>query len=133
MALRSSRIQNDRPEVATIKSLSTLETASIQLVINQAASAEQAGETVGRIQQTARMFLKTTIETAGAVPTDPHVQQAVVQRTPFLTLFPQSQAAQGIRSLAMHVKTQASTYTARESFFARLRSRATLVAEDAVA
>jgi flagellar biosynthesis protein FlhG len=109
---------------AMLKALSaSREISTPHILVNQAESPEQAREIIARMQQTARTFLHTTVASAGFVPRDPAVAQAVYQRRPFVLEDRGSAAARAIEQLARRVVNLAKTPTSPGTFFSRVKSR----------
>lgn len=72
----------------------------IEILVNRSESAVQARDIIDRMQQTARNFLQQEIYSAGYLPQDACVSNAVAQRQPFVLANPRSAAAQAIIQLA---------------------------------
>ncbi len=107
---------------ATIKSLSACAgLPEPQLLVNQADSPEQAREIIARVQHTARTFLYASVGSAGFVPRDPAVVQAVNQRTPFVLQSPDAPAARAVEQLARRVINLSHRQTVHSPFFSRFR------------
>ncbi len=70
------------------------------LLVNMAASPEEAEETAHRIRLVARRFLRAQLEVWEPVPFDPAIPRAVRRQEPVLSAFPQSPAAAAYRALA---------------------------------
>lgn len=70
------------------------------LLINMAATAEEAEETAHRIRLVARRFLRMDLATWTPVPFDPAIPRAVRLQEPVVTAFPHSPAALAYRALA---------------------------------
>ena len=70
------------------------------LVVNAAASPEEAEEVTHRLRLVARRFLQLEPESWGYVPFDAAVPSAVRRQEPVVTAFPRSPAAQAYRALA---------------------------------
>lgn len=70
------------------------------LVVNAAASPEEAEEVAHRLRVVARRFLQLEPESWGFVPLDAAVPRAVRRQEPVLTAFPGSPAAQAYRAIA---------------------------------
>jgi flagellar biosynthesis protein FlhG len=111
---------------ATLKALTAGPggTACPSILVNQADSPEQAREIIARVQQTARTFLHTSVDSAGFIPRDPAVPESVVLRTAFLLRAPRSPAARAIEQLAGRVTNEALPETPTRSYFTRLRKPA---------
>lgn len=108
---------------ATVKSLSSLPGIELEILVNQAETAEQAAAILEGVQKTARMFLQRTVTAAGSIPRDAAVPQAVRQRVPYVVHTPASPAAAAVQRLARRLRHHASPSPARESFFPRVWSR----------
>lgn len=110
---------------ATIKTLTaSRESIEPQILVNQADTVEQAREIISRTQQTARTFLHATVGSAGFIPRDVAVQQAVVKRVPFVIDAPRSAAAQAIQQLSRRVINMTQQHANVNGFFARFGERA---------
>jgi flagellar biosynthesis protein FlhG len=70
------------------------------LVVNAAASPEEAEEVAHRLRLVARRFLKLEPENWGFVPFDAAIPRAVRRQEPVVTAFPRSPAAIAYRALA---------------------------------
>lgn len=108
---------------ATVKSLSTAPPPQLMVVVNQAESARQAQNIIDRMKRTAGMFLQTDIAVGGHIPSDRHVVDAVIRRTPLLIDSPRCAAADAIEKLARRVKSATAGQPARGRFFARIPAR----------
>jgi flagellar biosynthesis protein FlhG len=75
-------------------------TRSPHLLVNMAATAEEAEETAHRIRLVARRFLRTELENWGWVPYDPSIPGAVRRQEPVVTAFPRCPASLAYRALA---------------------------------
>ena len=69
-------------------------------MVNQAASAAEALDVLDRLGASSRQFLGTVVAALGHVRADPHVQQAVRMRRPFVVAYPHCVASRGVRRLA---------------------------------
>ncbi|HUG89687.1 MAG TPA: P-loop NTPase [Planctomycetaceae bacterium] len=107
---------------ATIKALSPAASGRMEAVVNQCDSARLAEAIVDRLAQTARLFVRVEVHSAGWIPRDADVPQAVARRTPLALAAPHSRAAQAVRQLARRVKTLAAARPASEPFFEQLTS-----------
>jgi flagellar biosynthesis protein FlhG len=108
---------------ATIKSLSGSSIPAIEIVINQCTSADQAALISDRIRETARTFLRVDVSSAGWVPRDPEVANAVSRRRPFLIDTPDSPASVAVAALARRIRDHFQAQPPRGSLFPRLQSR----------
>jgi len=106
---------------ATIKSLSTADVEHLEVVINQINTVEQGRAINDRLQQTAKLFLKTKLASGAGIPHDPNVPLAVAQRKPFLVHAPQCPASRAIRQLARRIRTLTGVKPARGTFFPSMR------------
>ncbi len=111
---------------ATIKSFSLSKEADFQVLVNQTESNRIARAILERLQQTTRLFVRTGIVSAGIIPRDIHVPQAVEARVPFILTNPQCPASQGIRQLARRMKNLINTRPTRGTFFRSLWERDSL-------
>jgi flagellar biosynthesis protein FlhG len=94
------------------------------ILVNQADSPEQARDIIARVQQTARTFLHTMVDSAGFIPRDSSVAESVALRTPFLLRAPRSPAARALQQLAEFVANHPLPETPSEPYFTRLRKPA---------
>jgi MinD-like ATPase involved in chromosome partitioning or flagellar assembly len=69
------------------------------------------------MQQTARTFLHAQVHSAGAIPRDPCVPQAVFHRIPFLLDCPKAPASRAIELLARRIANIAAERPSRGPFF----------------
>jgi MinD-like ATPase involved in chromosome partitioning or flagellar assembly len=90
------------------------------ILVNQSDSPEQAREIIARVQQTARTFLHLTVSSAGHIPRDPAVAQAVVRRKPFAAENVRTPAGLAIEQLARRLVNLSLPKTERASFFAEV-------------
>lgn len=105
---------------ATIKALAAgRELVQPSILVNQADSPEQAREIISRVQQTARTFLHVTVTSAGFIPRDGAVPQAVIRRKPFAADNPRCPAARAIEQLARRVINLTATRTEYTPFFSQ--------------
>lgn len=72
----------------------------VRLVVNNAQSAEEAGETIQQLDLATRRFLGRPVEALGAIPHDPWLLQAVREQRCVVDRFPQSPSAKAFESLA---------------------------------
>lgn len=105
---------------ATLKALTAgNELLQPHILVNQADSPEQAREIIARVQQTARTFLHLTVSSAGHIPRDPAVPQAVVRRKPFAAENARTPAALAIEQLARRLVNLTAPQNERPSFFSQ--------------
>jgi len=108
---------------ATIKSISACEVPDIEALVNQADSPRQANAVIERLQQTARLFLRTKVGSAGSIPRDDNVVRAVARRKPFLIHNPHCPASSAIRQLAQRLNNKPGVRATRGTFFSRIWKR----------
>jgi flagellar biosynthesis protein FlhG len=77
----------------------------LRLLINQAASGDDATATAARLRKVAKAYLGRDLSVAGWLPRDRHVSDAVRARKPFL-LDRASPAAQALRTVAMNLSRE---------------------------
>jgi flagellar biosynthesis protein FlhG len=105
---------------ATIKSLSTDNLGELDLLVTQVDSPQHARTVFSRLEQTARLFLRTGLEYAGWIPRDAAVVQAVARQTPFVVESPYCPASRSVVQLAQHIAKLAAARSPRGRFFERL-------------
>jgi flagellar biosynthesis protein FlhG len=105
---------------ATLKALTAgSDLLQPHILVNQAESPEQAREIIARVQQTARTFLHVTVSSAGHIPRDPAVVQAVVRRRPFAAETSRTPAALAIEQLARRLINLSQPGSERATFFSQ--------------
>jgi flagellar biosynthesis protein FlhG len=77
--------------------------AHIGLIINQTRNKAQATDVGNKIAEVSRQFLNFPVFVLGALPSDPHVLKAVMQRRPWVELYPRSAASDAIRKVAAKI------------------------------
>ncbi|MBS0266261.1 MAG: MinD/ParA family protein [Planctomycetes bacterium] len=87
------------------------------LLVNQSQSPEQAREIIARVQQTARTFLHLAVSSAGHIPRDPAVPEAVWRRSPFTADGVRSAASLAIEQLARRILNLSQTDSNRGTYF----------------
>jgi flagellar biosynthesis protein FlhG len=92
-------------------------------VVNQAVSAAEASDVLGRLAASSRQFLGTVVEGLGHVRADLHVPLSVRVRRPLLVAYPNSIASRGIRRLARDLLADEQSKSHRVGFFAALAAR----------
>jgi flagellar biosynthesis protein FlhG len=107
---------------ATIKSLSGSGVPTLEILINQCASAEQATLIAERIRETARTFLRVEVAPAGWIPQDPEVVTAVSRRKPFVIAAPDCPASQAVGQLAQRLRQFFQAQPPSGSLFPRLHT-----------
>lgn len=85
---------------ASIKRLSTMTTQPVELLLNQTVSSEQAETIFERVESTSRLFVQAEVYSAGSIPYDPQMVDAVYRRVPLMENDPASAAAKAIEKLA---------------------------------
>jgi flagellar biosynthesis protein FlhG len=107
---------------ATIKSLSGGSAPTLEVLINQSGSPEQATLIGERIRETARTFLQVDVAVAGGIPHDPAVAAAVSHRCPFVIEKPDCPASQAVEKLAQRLAEFFKSQPARGSLFPRMHT-----------
>ncbi len=107
---------------ATIKSLANGNSGDWEILVNQAASANQAENVYQRLQQTTRVFLKRELAWGGWVPQDSHVANAVAIRRPYVLEFPHCPATAAIKQMARRLINQTQEPKNQSSDFQETRS-----------
>ena len=74
--------------------------ARVQVVVNMAATLEEAREAFGRLDRVSRTFLKHPLTWGGAIPADPTVAAAVRQRVPFVLHAPDGWATAALHRIS---------------------------------
>jgi flagellar biosynthesis protein FlhG len=100
--------------------------ATLRVVVNQAHSNAEAADCLARIAASSRHFLGMVVSPLGFVRSDAHVPQAVRSRKPFVTAYPNSLAARGVRRLAETLIEERRPRPPRPGFFASLSARRAL-------
>lgn len=77
--------------------------ARISLVVNQAASRQEAEEAANRLSTTVLRFLEAHVEMVGYIPSDPQVGKAVRQQLPFYLTAPDAPASRALTDLAQRL------------------------------
>lgn len=105
---------------ASIKSLSPAGAQNLEAVVNRAESSRQARAIIESLQNTARLFLRTSVSAAGMIPEDRNVPAAVSRRLPFLLASPHSPASTAVRQLARRLSNLAQSRPGHAGFFPRV-------------
>lgn len=71
-----------------------------QLVVNRAISPKHAVNTARRLQSVTQRFLTRNLSHLGSLPDDKHVTLAVMEQTPFILRFPNSQASRAVQEIS---------------------------------
>lgn len=93
--------------------------AVLRLVINMAASEQQAKAVAAKLSRVAQQYLGRSLSCLGHIPRDPHVSQAVMQTTPFLVRYPRSAASKCVEDLAARLRRQDAGAERRTGFLRR--------------
>jgi flagellar biosynthesis protein FlhG len=98
---------------------------TLRAVVNQAASASEAVEVLGRLSATSRQFFGAVVDGLGHVRSDPHVPLAVRARLPFSVAYPGAAASRDVRRLARVLagRDRRPPRSRRPGFFASLAAR----------
>jgi flagellar biosynthesis protein FlhG len=105
---------------ATLKALTAgSDLVQPHILVNQADSPEQAREIISRVQQTARTFLHVTVSSAGHIPRDQAVVQAVVRRKPFAAETSRTPAGLAVEQLARRLVNLSRPASEQASFFSQ--------------
>ena len=104
---------------ATIKSLSQNQKNELLILVNQTLNAKQGRAMMDRLKQTAKMFLQKPIGSAGSIPHDVKLMQAVAHRQPLLLNSPKSPAALAIKQLAERLNNITQLPEQPTGFFSR--------------
>lgn len=105
---------------ATVKALSACsELPEILTVVNQARSRQQAETIIERLHETARLFLRVNVGSAGFIPYDENVSLAVTQQRPLLVHTANSPAARSIERIGRFLKNGTVAMSGR-GFFSKL-------------
>lgn len=104
---------------ATVKALATPSAPPIDLIINQAESAQQAKAIAGRIQQTSTLFLRSAVSLLGHISKDAAVVRSVASREPYLISAPTSVASTDTLQLARRLLSTAGSSISEQSYFDR--------------
>jgi flagellar biosynthesis protein FlhG len=103
---------------ATLKALTACSALSQpHILVNQSQSPDQAREIIARVQQTAKTFLHVTVASAGHIPRDAAVPDAVWRRAPFAAEEDRCAAGMAIEQLARRLINSAQPQCDRGSYF----------------
>jgi flagellar biosynthesis protein FlhG len=105
---------------AGIKALMAHDVPVMEVVVNRAESSQQARAIMEGLQNTVRLFLRSSIASAGMIPDGRDVPAAVARRRPFLIDSPHCPASVAIRQLARRMTNLAQSQPSRGSFFPRV-------------
>lgn len=76
---------------------------NIQVIVNAASNTKEGEGTYQTLLKACKNFLKIAPPLAGIIRHDPKVKEAIRAQTPFLTRYPNTEAATDIESIAKHV------------------------------
>jgi len=93
--------------------------AVLRLIINMAASEQQAKAVAAKLSRVAQQYLGRSLSCLGHIPRDPHVAQAVMQTTPFLVRYPRAAASKCVEDLAARLRRQDTGAERRTGFLRR--------------
>jgi flagellar biosynthesis protein FlhG len=96
---------------------------TLRTVVNQAATASEAADTLARLTASSREFLGMVVQPLGHVRSDPHVPMAVRKREPFLVAYPRAVASRCVRRLARTLIEERQPRGRKPGFFAALGAR----------
>jgi len=99
------------------------ENAVVRLLVNMAASQEQAKAVASKLAGVSQNYLGKNLAFLGFVPRDPHVSQAVMQSQPFTLAYPNSPAAKFMQVVAHRLAHQPVAAEASQGGFLRRFAR----------
>lgn len=95
---------------ALLKILSLNEIDStVMIAINQCMSMEVANKLYSKFKEVVQKNLNMDIFPVGTIPLDPHVSKAVKEQEPLISVFPDSDAAKGIKNVARYLISKGNT------------------------
>ena len=77
--------------------------STVMVVINQCMSMEVANKLYSKFKEVVQKNLNIDIFPLGTIPLDPHVSKAVKQQDALISVFPNSDAAKGIKNVARYL------------------------------
>ncbi len=83
--------------------------STVLIAINQCMSMEIANKLYSKFKEVVQKNLKINISPLGTIPLDSHVSKAVKEQKPLISLFPDSDAARGIKNIARYLVTKGET------------------------
>lgn len=83
--------------------------STVMIAINQCMSMEVANKLYSKFKEVVKKNLNMDIFPIGTIPLDPHVSKAVKQQEPLISLFPNSDAAKGIKNIARYLVSKGAT------------------------
>lgn len=94
---------------ATLKGLSATDGPLVSALVNRADSEQQALQILERLRHAGRSFLRTDLDRAGFIPSDPAVWQSVSARRPLVDINPACPAQQALEGLAERLSRTVTT------------------------
>ena len=82
---------------------------TVMLVINRCMSMEVANKLYSKFKEVVYKYLKMEVLPLGTIPLDARVAKAVKEQQPLISLFPDSDAAKGIRNISRHLISKGLT------------------------
>jgi len=95
----------------------------LRVVVNMAASREEAERVSRTVADVSRQFLGLSVDRLGFIPKDEHVGLAVRQRRPFEVLYPRCPASVAVRGVGRMIVNGRAPEARKEGFFSRLFHR----------
>jgi flagellar biosynthesis protein FlhG len=95
---------------------------SVMVAVNQCKSIEISGMIFSKFKAAVEKYLPLKILPAGTILADEHIPDSVKKQKPFISLFPNSDAAKGVKNIGRHlIKRDRSEFDeyAPEAFWAR--------------
>ena len=83
--------------------------STVMIAINQCMSMEVANKLYSKFKEVVQKNLNMEIFPLGTIPLDPHVSKAVKQQEPLISVFPNSDAAKGIKNIARYLISKGTT------------------------
>ena len=120
LVITTAELTSIADSYATIKALRGTEGLFLDVVVNQVDTAQQAHAIIERIQETAMSFLQTSIGSAGWIPWDASVPNAVAVREPFVIADPHAPASRAIIQIARRLQASTAAKPPKGGFFPRL-------------
>lgn len=81
----------------------------VMIAINQCTNMAVANKLYEKFKEVVQKYLGIDIYPLGTVPSDPHVVKAVKEQTPLISIYPNSDAAKGIKNLGRYLISRDST------------------------
>ncbi len=83
--------------------------STVMIAINQCMSMEVANKLYSKFKEVVQKNLNIDIFPLGTIPLDPNVSKAVKQQEPLISVFPNSDAAKGIKNVARYLISKGAT------------------------